>query len=338
MANHSSIGVIGPGSFGTAIANLLPEDVEVNLLCPNAESAKRIEAERKSAGQSLNANLIVTDDARQIAEKCKLLFPIVPSQEFKTALNQIGPHLTKDHILIHGTKGMHLEGDVALKNVYTMSQLIEKFTDVEKIGCLAGPNLAREIAQGKPAATVIASKDKEVQELGQQVLRSSKFQVLWNDDIYGVELCGVLKNIMAIPAGALSGFELGDNARALLVNRAMVEMIHIGKALGSGLKAFVGIAGMGDLVATCSSPTSRNFSFGYQLAKGSPPQQIMQAMEETAEGVNTTKIIYQLSEENGWKTPITKLVYKVIFEDFPINKAVDTLMKLPVREDIDFID
>lgn len=336
------VGVIGAGSFGTAIANLLALHNPVLLATGSQGTANLIRATRKSAGQDLHPDIEITHELQVLAEKCQVIFPIIPSHDFYDCMVNLAPFLTPQHILIHGTKGLHLTTEISSsirkEDLLTMTQVIEKVTGIQHTGCLAGPNLAREIAEGKPAATVVASSSQEVLDIGQQLLRSSNFQVLWSDDVYGVELCGVIKNIMAIASGALSGFELGENAKALLVNRAMVEMIHIGTHMGAGLKAFLGVAGIGDLMATCNSPKSRNFTVGYRLAKGELPQHILHNMEETAEGVNTTRLIYHLSEHYNWKTPITKLVYKVLFDDFPIQNAMALLMKLPVREDIDFID
>jgi glycerol-3-phosphate dehydrogenase (NAD(P)+) len=218
-----------------------------------------------------------------------------------------------------------------------MSEVIRQTTAVTATGCLAGPNLAREIAEGKPAATVIASEDPAVIEAGQSLLRTPRFQVLSSDDLLGIELCGVIKNIMAIAAGAAAGLDLGENARSLLINRGMVEMIHIGRQFGAGIKPFLGAAGMGDLMATCNSPKSRNYTVGFRLAQGEPFEHIRSTMDETAEGINTTRVMFFLSEKYGWKTPITRLVYKVLFEELPVQDAITALMKLPLKEDIDFI-
>ncbi len=342
MINTEYVGVIGAGSFGTAVANLLSENSKVILVAHDETTARLIHSTRKTANQDLHANIEVTHRLDEMASKCQVIFPIIPSHDFYACMQDIQSFITPAHILIHGTKGLHLTTEISAsirkEDLLTMTQVMEKVTGNKNTGCLAGPNLAREIAEGKPAATVVASSSQEVLDIGQHLLRSSNFQVLWSDDVYGVELCGVIKNIMAIASGALSGFELGENAKALLVNRAMVEMIHIGTHMGAGLKAFLGVAGIGDLMATCNSPTSRNYTVGYRLAKGESPQHIFKNMDETAEGVNTTRLIYHLSEHYGWKTPITKLVYKVLFEDFPVQNAIGLLMKLPVREDIDFID
>ncbi len=313
MSNQPTVGVIGAGSFGTAVSNLLSENAQVILVTNGKESAININKSRISAGQKLHKNIKVTSSLSEMASACRVIFPIIPSHDFYSCMVDLKPYVLSNHILIHGTKGLHLNTEISSsirkEDMLTMTQVIEQVTGIKNTGCLAGPNLAREIAEGKPAATVVASNSQEVLDVGQQLLRSSNFQVLWSDDVYGVELCGVIKNIMAI-----------------------------GTHMGAGLKAFLGVAGIGDLMATCNSPKSRNYTVGYRLAKGELPQQIFSSMDETAEGVNTTKLIYHLSEHYNWKTPITKLVYKVLYEDFPIQNAISLLMKLPVREDIDFID
>jgi len=334
-------GVIGAGSFGTAVANILAENGPVWLLVRDDEDVRGITQARAAAGQSLPPGITVTADTEKFARTCPVIFPIIPSHDFREAMVQLRPYLQAEHILIHGTKGLDITaGDltqITLQDVNTMSDVIRQVTGLECIGCLAGPNLAREIAEGKPAATVVASPHPGVVDVGQQLLRIPRFQVLTSDDLLGIELCGVIKNIMAIAAGAAAGLDVGENARSLLINRAMVEMIHIGREMGAGVKPFLGAAGMGDLMATCNSPKSRNYTVGYRLAKGESFAEISATMEETAEGVNTTRVMYFLSERYDWKTPITRLVYKVLFENYPVRDVIPALMKLPVREDIDFL-
>jgi glycerol-3-phosphate dehydrogenase (NAD(P)+) len=327
-------GVIGGGSFGTAIANLLIENQPTALFIRRPEVLKVARATGICAGQVLNPSIILTDDPNELCQ-ATALFPVVPSQNMAEVLQRFAPFLTPDHMLVHGVKG--LDAQYSGPGVRTMSELIHALTGSTKIGCLAGPNLAREIAEGKPAATVVASQNPDVLEYIPGLLRTSRFQVLIAEDLRGIELAGVLKNIMAIAAGALHGFELGENAKALLINRAMVEMIHIGRHLGGSLASFLGAAGLGDLMATCSSVNSRNFTVGMWLSQGKSLQEIELLMEETAEGVETTRVVYKILEAQGLKAPITKMVYKVLYDGFPAREAIDVLMKVPVREDIDFI-
>ena len=217
-----------------------------------------------------------------------------------------------------------------------MSEVIVQETLAVRVGCLAGPNISKELSHGQPAATVIASKYNEVIQEGQRLLRSEKFQVYGNSDIIGVELSGVLKNIIAIAAGALAGLGLGENAKGLLISRGIVEMAHLSKALG-GTSSVMGLAGIGDLVTTCNSPDSRNFTVGFRLAKGESLSQIMASMEEVAEGVNTIRIVDAFLKTAGIRAPITENLHRVLFEDLSIEEALQFLMKYPFSVDVDFV-
>ena len=218
-----------------------------------------------------------------------------------------------------------------------MSEVIQEESAVVKVGCLAGPNLAREIADAHPAATVVASRFDSVISEGQKLLRNDRFQVYGNKDLIGIELTGVLKNIIAIGAGALSGLGYGENARALLVSRGMVEMIHLGRALGANTQAFIGLAGIGDLIATCSSSLSRNFTVGFRLAQGEKFQDIANSMSEVAEGVNTIRIVKHFANHYQFRAPITEKLYQVLFEELTVQEALQYLMKIPLNVDIDFL-
>ena len=184
---------------------------------------------------------------------------------------------------------------------------------------------------------MVASHFDEVIETGIRLLRTDRFQVYGSKDLIGVELCGVLKNIIAIASGALSGLGYGENARALLISRGMVEMIYLGRALGGNTEAFIGLAGVGDLVATCSTTLSRNFTVGHRLAKGEKLHQIIGSMEETAEGINTIKIARKLANFYKVRMPILDMLHKVLFENLTVEEALQYLMKYPFNVDIDFL-
>ena len=169
------------------------------------------------------------------------------------------------------------------------------------------------------------------------MLRNDRFQVYGNNDLVGVELAGVLKNVIAIAAGALSGMGYGENAKGLLISRGMVEMVYLGRALGGNTKAFLGVAGVGDLVTTCNSSLSRNFNVGYRLAKGETLKDILQSTDEIAEGINTVQIVKKCAEYYKVRAPITTTLYKVLFEDLTVKQALDYLMRYPLHVDIDFL-
>jgi len=258
----------------------------------------------------------------------------------------LSPYLHPYHILIHGTKGL----DVSMTNeeltdkrkfnpskIKTMSEVMTDESVIVRVGCLAGPNLAKELAANLPAATVVASHFQEVIHEGQNLLRSDRFRVYGNNDLTGIELAGVLKNIIAIASGALSGLGLGENARALLISRGMVEMIHLGKGLGGNVQAFIGLAGIGDLIATCASNLSRNFTVGYRLAQGETLEEILKNMEEVAEGVNTVKIMKYLADYHKIRAPITSTLFQILFENLKVEEGVESLMRFPLHVDIDFL-
>jgi glycerol-3-phosphate dehydrogenase (NAD(P)+) len=262
-------------------------------------------------------------------------------------MQRLGPYLRPYHILIHGTKGLDIQlppqetvesiKTLSRAHVKTMSEVIMEESVVVRVGCLAGPNLSKELAAGQPAATVIASHFNEVIALGKRLLRNDRFQVYGNNDLVGVELAGVLKNIIAIAAGALNGMGYGDNAKGLLISRGMVEMIYLGRALGGNTKAFLGVAGVGDLVTTCNSSLSRNFNVGYRLAQGETLRQILESTDEVAEGINTVKIAKKCADHYNVKAPITNTLYKVLFEDLTMKQALQYLMRYPLNVDIDFL-
>ncbi|MDH3708654.1 MAG: NAD(P)-dependent glycerol-3-phosphate dehydrogenase [Cyclobacteriaceae bacterium] len=344
---NQPVGIIGAGSFGCAVANILAENVPVIMYARNPEVVDEINYKGSSRGIALSERVKGHGDLEQLAATCEVIFPVVPSGNFREMITKVGPFLKPYHILIHGTKGfvVELPEDQNLEEVkflrkeevFTMSELIRRETSVVRIGCLAGPNLAKEINEHQPAATVVASRFDEVIDMGQQLLKSERFRVYGNNDLIGVELCGVLKNIIAIAAGALSGLGYGENTRGLLISRGMVEMIYLGQALGGNVKAFLGLAGVGDLVATCTSRLSRNYSLGFRLAQGETLPHILGSMDEVAEGVNTIKITKRLADNYRVRAPITTMLHQVLYEDLPLEEALQYLMKYPFIQDIDFL-
>ncbi len=342
------VGVIGAGSFGTVVANLLAENTKVKLYTRNADKIKDINSNRMNVGFALHKNIEACNDLEQIAGECETLFPIIPSANFRQMMRDFSPFLHPYHTMIHGTKGLDVtlpqgmsldNNDVEFNrtNVKTMSEVIRDESVVVRIGCLAGPNLAKEINNKQPAATVVASSFDSVIKEGQRLLRSDLFQVYGNKDLIGIELTGVLKNIIALASGALNGLGYGENARAMLISRGLVEMIYLGKALGGNLQAFIGLAGVGDLVATSSSTFSRNFTVGKRLASGENIKEIIQSMNEVAEGVNTVKIVKKFAEHYGFRAPITETLFKILNGDKSVEDGLTYLMKLPLNVDIDFM-
>lgn len=341
LSTYQTVGVIGAGSFGAAVANLLSENVEVMIYSRNPAQIQQINEEHRNGELQLSERIRATGSYAAIAEACRLIFPIVPSANFREMMRDLSPHLRPYHFLIHGTKGFDLTGDtekqILPSQVHTLSQVISQESVVVRVGCLSGPNLAAEIMDGQPAATVIGSRFDEVIELGKMVLQSPRFHVFGTHDIMGAELAGALKNAFAIGSGILDGMGLGKNMQALLITRGLTEMIYFGKAIGATPHAFLGTAGIGDLVATATSEKSRNFTFGRRLASGESLEQINAAMPELAEGVRTIRTMRELGRFYKLNVPITNLLYRAVFDSLPPKKAIDFLMTYPYSVDVDFL-
>lgn len=344
---NKTVGVIGSGSFGTALSNLLAQNNRVLLYTRRQEVVDDILQKKKNVGQDMHPSVTPTMDAEELASNCTLIFPTVPSANFRQMMKTFAPFMHPGHLLIHGTKGLDLqpptgktmEDDFEMTRdcIRTMSEVIREESPVVRVGSLAGPNLAGELALGQPAATVIASRFDEVIREGRAALRSPRFQVYGNHDIIGVELSGVLKNCIAIGSGSLSGLGLGENARALLMTKGLAEMIRLGTALGSETTAFLGLAGIGDLIATCTSKLSRNYNVGFRLAQGEKLQDILNSVSEVAEGVNTIRIAHRLSDYYAVQTPIIDTLYKILFENMAPLQGLEYLMNYPLSLDVDFL-
>jgi glycerol-3-phosphate dehydrogenase (NAD(P)+) len=347
IAVEQPVGIIGAGSFGTAIANLLAYNVDVLLYSRQAPLVQQVNETHRHLDVDLSPRVRATNDLQELAQSCTLLFPVVPSNSFRKMMHSLGPHLRPYHILIHGTKGFdapeHLFQDVddgnpvSRSDVSTMSEVILQESVVQRVGCLSGPNLASEIMEGQPTATVIGSAYDEVVSLGKRVLSSEHFHVFGTYDLLGAELAGALKNIIAIGSGMLKGKGLGKNIQAMLITRGLTEMVYFGNAMGSDSSAFFGTAGIGDLVATATSKNSRNFTFGYRLGQGEAIEDIEATMPELAEGVRTLRIARKLARHYKLRVPITDMLYKIVFENFDIDRAIHFLITYPYDVDVDFI-
>jgi glycerol-3-phosphate dehydrogenase (NAD(P)+) len=346
MDNSSKqvVGVIGAGSFGTAISNLLAHNTDVYLYTRKQEVADAINQQKERMGIILPARVTATTDLAKVVDTCNLLFPVVSSNAFRSMMKELAPHLRPYHMLIHATKGFDLSGmqeseieesGVGRVNVNTISEVIRQESLCVRIGCLSGPNLAKEILEGQPTATLIASKFNEVIHAGKEVLSSPVFHVFGSHDLLGAELAGALKNTMALGSGILKGYGLGKNIQAMLLTRGLMEMVYFGKAMGSEAKAFFGTAGIGDLIATATSKKSRNYSFGYRIGSGESLEDIKNSVPELAEGLRTLKITRFLAKHYKLRVPITEMLYRIVFKGFPIEEAMHYLMTYPYDVDVD---
>ena len=337
------VGIIGSGSFGTAIANLVAKNRDVIIFSRKSTTVTGINERNECFGQQMEPCISATTNPEELCRRCTIILPMVPSHAFRSMLQTFAPHLRPYHILIHGTKGFDVTPPddathpLTRKHIHTMSEVIRQESSVVRVGCLSGPNLAKEIMAGQPTASVVASSFDEVIEMGKEVLTSKKFQVFGTYEMLGAELAGALKNCIAIGSGLLAGKGYGKNLQALLINRGLMEMINFGRAMGASPKAFLGTAGIGDLICTATSEKSRNYTFGFRLGAGETIEQLRERQVELAEGFRNLEIAVALSEHFNIVTPIFTMLHRVVYHGLRIEVAIEMLMRYPNYSDVDFL-
>ena len=340
------IGIIGAGAFGAVMANVAATNGPVLLYTRDKAAAAQGNSARRIRSYDLAAPVRLVADCGQLCDACDLVLPIVPSTAFRKTMQSFSAHLTPRHLVIHGTKGFDVPvprgsswSGVRLTRaeVRTMSEVILEETDVVRIGCLSGPNLSREILDGQPTATVIASDFDEVVDAGIAAFSTDNFQVFGSHELLGAEVAGALKNGLAIGSGILAGRGFGKNIQAILLTRGLVEMVNLGKAMGAGSRAFLGSAGIGDLIATATSTDSRNFSLGYRIGQGEDLSRVTDGSQILTEGVRTLRIVRQLIKHYRIHLPIFATLHAVTVEGYPVDKALRFLMTYPYDVDVDFV-
>jgi len=347
MDRDKSVGIIGAGKFGLALANLVSDKYNVILYSRRQDLVDQVNSTHLYEGIELSAKIIATSSPQDICEQCELIFPVTPSMHFRSVMKLMSPFLTPRHILIHGTKGFDVlpganEEDykidsLKISDVKTMSEIIMEETDVKRVGALCGPNLASEILQGLPTATVIASEYSEVIKAGRNAISGKNFFVFGSFDIKAAELAGALKNVIALASGILNGRKLGRNTEAMLIVRGLREMMIIGEALGSDSKSFYGTSGLGDLIATATSRDSRNFNCGLRIANGESIDDILESSSDVVEGIRTAGIANQIVKQLKLRAPIMRSIHDVLFKNKNIEDSILELMKYPLVHDVDFI-
>ncbi|MDJ0496270.1 MAG: NAD(P)H-dependent glycerol-3-phosphate dehydrogenase [Acidimicrobiia bacterium] len=321
------VSVIGAGSWGTAVANLVGAKQPVTLWARRSELTTAINERRENPdylpGYPLAPNITASSDLAETIAATEAVVMGVPSHGYRAVLESLRDQLGSDTPIISLAKGVERESLMRMTEV-TADVLPDHNPD--RIGVLTGPNLAKEIAAGQPAATVIAMKDGAAAAALQQVFMSSRFRVYTNDDVVGSESAGALKNVMAIAAGMAHGLGFGDNTMATLITRALAELTRLGVAMGGRPLTFAGLAGMGDLIATCMSSQSRNHTVGYGLGQGKKLDDIIDEMNQVAEGVKSTPGILALADRHGIEMPIATQVARVLYEGAEPLEAVSNLM------------
>ena len=337
MENTSKlkIAVLGGGSFGTAIANMVAENnYSVTLWMRSEDSLKQIESTGENSnylpGYQLNKSLNLTTDLNYALQQVDVVFFAVPSSSFRKLARRAKDLLSSDTLLISTAKG--IEAD----SFMLPSQILEEEIPQCEVGVISGPNLAAEIAQFQITATVIASESDALCARDQELLASNYFRVYANHDRYGVELAGALKNIYAIVAGIAESMNAGQNTKSVVLTRSLAEMSRFAAQLGANPLTFLGLSGVGDLYVTCTSPLSRNFRIGNALGRGESLEQAIASVGQIAEGINTTKLVKQKSEQLGIYMPLASGLYSTMFEGLSIVESLKAMMLAEQNTDVEF--
>ena len=327
MPVEPRVAVVGSGSWGSALAGVVAgKGVKTILWARRPELAEAIATRHENPdylpGSPLPDSLMATDDLAEAVERSTAVVMAVPSHGYRDVFRRVAPLLASDAPVISLTKGIEQE------RMRRMSEVMAEEADLEpsRIAVLSGPNLAREVAMGQPSATVLACADEGRARELQGLFMAPTFRVYTNPDVVGVELGGAMKNVIAIAAGIAAGLGFGDNAKASLITRGLAELARLGAAMGGNPLTFAGLAGMGDLVATCYSPLSRNRMVGEQLGKGRTLEAIVSEMKMVAEGVKTSRPLCALAHAHGLEVPISEQVVRVLYEGVAPTDLVRSLM------------
>ncbi len=323
------IAIIGTTSWGITLAILLArKKSEVSLWARSEQEATEFAASKQNSGTlSLGAqfpNLTVTSSLDSALNSAQAVILAVPSQKLRQNIKLVAGYLTDSTLIISAAKGLEISSRKRMSLVIA-EEVPPRLR--HNICVLSGPNLAPEIIKGLPSATVIASDHEVTARKAQKLLTSPSLCVYTNTDVIGVELGGALKNIIALGAGIADGLGYGDNAKAALITRGLTEMTALGVALGAHPLTFSGLAGLGDLIATCASPLSRNHYVGVELTKGRSLQDITGSMSGVAEGVTTTLVVWELARQMGLAMPITEGIHSILYEGTDLKEAVAKLMQ-----------
>jgi glycerol-3-phosphate dehydrogenase (NAD(P)+) len=329
------VAVIGAGSWGTTLANLLAEQgCQVTLWARTQHLAQRLAREGENAvylpGVPLHPHITPTADLAEVGHGAGIFVSVVPSHAVRTVWSVLAGFLPVQALLVSATKG--IEAGTLLTISQVLRATIRPATQV-RLAVLSGPTFAREVSQKTPTAAVAAAAHREVAEEVQWLFRTPAFRVYTSTDVLGVELGGALKNVMAIAAGVCDGLHFGSNARAALITRGLAEMSQLGVAMGARAHTFAGLSGIGDLVLTCTGTLSRNYTVGVQLGQGKKLPEILQPMRMVAEGVTTAGSAVALGERYQVEMPIAEKVYALLHGHMTPHEAVTELMQRALKHE-----
>lgn len=331
-----SIGVIGGGSFGTAMAlHLARKDYPVTIWAHDKTVAETMQTARENKtylpGVNLPENLTATHSLEIATRGKQLVLQVNPSHATRNVMTQAAAFLESNAVIVNCTKGLENE------TLKTMSELLLEIlpeSNRQRLAYLSGPSFAREVALGAPTAVTIASRNRDVAKFCQTIFTTDRFRVYTTDDIVGAELASALKNVIAVAAGISDGLGFGHNTRAALITRGVAEILRLGKKMGANEMTFLGLSGMGDLVLTCTGDLSRNRQVGIQLGQGKKLSDILSHMKMVAEGVKTAKAAWELAQKHDVDMPIIEQIYRVIFENKDPRAAVNDLMTRESKSEV----
>jgi len=331
----SIISVIGGGSFGTVIANIIAlNGHDVRFWMRSKEMVSEVNTAHENSqylpGYKLNERVVATENMVTAVSSSEIIFVAVPSSSFRDVVKNVVQHSLDEAIFVSATKGIEVDSFVL------MSQILIEEAPKAVVGVLSGPNLAKEIASKNLTGTVIASNHEEVRERVKEILKSEFFRVYTNDDMFGVELGGSLKNIYAIIAGIAHALGMGYNTNSMLVTRSLTEMARFGSELGADPMTFLGLSGVGDLIVTCSTPLSRNYRLGLALGQGKSIEEAAEEVGQVAEGVNTLKQVKEKAEELEVYMPLATGLYNIIYERESMTNIISSLMLGEQALDVEF--
>ncbi len=325
--------ILGGGSFGTALAKMAGGNgARVLMWVRRNEQAREITEEHRNSrylpGMVLPDLVEATSDLEHAVSSAHLILMAIPSKSFRNVASRMGDMVSPDQILVHVTKG--LERGTHKR----MTEILTEETCLLKIGALSGPNLAKELIAGHPSGTLVASRFDEVAQAVQAIYAGSMLRVYRGDDVVGTEIAGAFKNVVALACGAAHGMGFGQNTVSLLITRGLSEMATLGTAMGAQVWTFGGLAGIGDLVATCTSPLSRNHTVGERLGKGEALDDILASMTQVAEGVPTAQAIFEFAQERSLDLPIARTVRNLVQGGWSAKQAFEHLMDIPVGREL----
>jgi len=334
MISLNKVAVLGGGSFGTVLANLAASNgFNVSLWVRDSDQALRINSEGANTSYhpelKLSENIVASDNLNEVLENAEIIFIATPSIIFEKIVDRISEFIDPDSFIISCTKGI-------LDDPYRSLSEIISLKLKNKIGVLSGPNLAKEIAENKLAGTVIASSDEDLLIKVKSVLSSKHFKIYSSKDMQGVELAGALKNIYAVVCGMAESLEVGENAIGLILTRSMAEMSRFAVAKGANPITFLGLSGMGDLVATCMSNLSRNYQLGFNIGSGMTLLEAKNKVGQVAEGVRTLEIVRNESSRLNIKMPLVESMYNIIYKEASPESIIDDLLNNPHEVDVEF--